>query len=192
MAGSEIYVFTPKGEVFTLPLDATPVDFAYTVHTDVGHRTIGARVNGRLVALDSALQTGDTVEIFTSKAENAGPSRDWLQFVKSARARACIRAWFARGRRAGAAGTSDQEPPASPPGPAAPGRGVVVEGATGIATRLSGCCAPVPGDEITGYVTRGRGVSVHRADCADLRHMAQARPDRLVTVRWADATARSG
>ena len=99
LAGTEAYVFTPKGEVVTLPQDATPVDFAYAIHTEVGHRTIGARVNGRLVALDSTLETGDTVEIFTSKAQEAGPNRDWLDFVKSARARNKIRQWFTKERR---------------------------------------------------------------------------------------------
>jgi len=99
LAGNEVYVFTPKGEVVQLPHDATPVDFAYAIHTEVGHRTIGARVNGRLVALDYGLDNGDTVEIFTSKAQEAGPSRDWLTFVKSARARNKIRQWFTKERR---------------------------------------------------------------------------------------------
>ncbi|MCL2586161.1 MAG: bifunctional (p)ppGpp synthetase/guanosine-3',5'-bis(diphosphate) 3'-pyrophosphohydrolase, partial [Streptosporangiales bacterium] len=99
LAGTEAYVFTPKGEVISLPQDATPVDFAYAIHTEVGHRTIGARVNGRLVALESTLETGDTVEIFTSKAAEAGPNRDWLDFVKSARARNKIRQWFTKERR---------------------------------------------------------------------------------------------
>jgi guanosine-3',5'-bis(diphosphate) 3'-pyrophosphohydrolase len=99
LGASEVYVFTPKGDVVALPTESTPVDFAYAVHTEVGHRCIGARVNGKLVALESALDNGDTVEIFTSKAENAGPSRDWLAFVKSPRARTKIRQWFARERR---------------------------------------------------------------------------------------------
>ncbi len=99
LAGAEVYVFTPRGEVVALPQDSTPVDFAYAIHTEVGHRTIGARVNGRLVALESALDNGDTVEIFTSKAQEAGPNRDWLNFVKSARARNKIRQWFSKERR---------------------------------------------------------------------------------------------
>ncbi|MGH3588578.1 MAG: RelA/SpoT family protein, partial [Pseudonocardia sp.] len=99
IGGAEVYVFTPKGEVMALPAGATPVDFAYSVHTEVGHRTMGARVNGRLVPLDSTLQNGDTVDILTSKAESAGPSRDWLAFVKSARARNKIRQWFTKERR---------------------------------------------------------------------------------------------
>ncbi len=99
LGANEVYVFTPKGNVIGLPSGSTPVDFAYAVHTEVGHSCIGARVNGKLVALESPLDNGDTVEIFTSKAENAGPSRDWLEFVKSPRARTKIRQWFARERR---------------------------------------------------------------------------------------------
>src|SRR5437016_1449333 len=95
----EVFVFTPKGDVITLPVASTPIDFAYTVHTEVGHRCIGARVNGRLVPLDSRLQSGDTVEIFTSKVEGAGPSRDWLKIVATPRARNKIRQWFSRERR---------------------------------------------------------------------------------------------
>ena len=97
LAGAEVYVFTPRGEVIALPQDATPVDFAYAIHTEIGHRTIGARVNGRLVALESTLDNGDTVEIFTSKAQEAGPNRDWLNFVTSARARNKIRAVVLQG-----------------------------------------------------------------------------------------------
>ncbi|WP_407652523.1 RelA/SpoT family protein [Amycolatopsis cynarae] len=99
LAAREIFVFTPKGDVVTLPVGGTPVDFAYAVHTEVGHRCIGARVNGRLVALERKLDNGDVVEIFTSKAENAGPSRDWLSFARSPKARAKIRQWFAKERR---------------------------------------------------------------------------------------------
>ena len=95
----EVFVFTPKGEVMALPAGSTPVDFAYAVHTEVGHRTIGARVNGKLVPLNSELNHGDWVEIFTSKAEGAGPSQDWQHFVKSARARNKIRQWFSKERR---------------------------------------------------------------------------------------------
>nr|WP_245574238.1 bifunctional (p)ppGpp synthetase/guanosine-3',5'-bis(diphosphate) 3'-pyrophosphohydrolase [Amycolatopsis nigrescens] len=99
LATREIFVFTPKGDVVTLPAGATPVDFAYAVHTEVGHRCIGARVNGRLVALERKLENGEVVEIFTSKAEGAGPSRDWLSFAGSPKARAKIRQWFAKERR---------------------------------------------------------------------------------------------
>jgi guanosine-3',5'-bis(diphosphate) 3'-pyrophosphohydrolase len=257
LGAAEVYVFTPKGQVIALPQGATPVDFAYAIHTEVGHRCIGARVNGRLVALESALDNGDTVEIFTSKAPDAGPSRDWLGFVKSARARNKIRHWFSKERREAAAengksaiaramrkqglplqrmATGDallaiatemrfadlsalyaavgeghvsaqsvvsklvqslggaegaQEDlaettlPTRPPRPR-PARdsGVVVEGAADVWARLSRCCTPVPGDEITGFVTRGHGVSVHRADCTNLRHLLDSEPERLVAVHW--------
>ena len=95
----EVYVFTPKGKVIALPARSTPVDFAYAIHTEVGHRCIGARVNGRLVPLETQLSSADTVEIFTSKSPTAGPSRDWLQIVASTRARNKIRQWFSRERR---------------------------------------------------------------------------------------------
>jgi GTP diphosphokinase / guanosine-3',5'-bis(diphosphate) 3'-diphosphatase len=258
LGAAEVYVFTPKGEVIALPAGATPVDFAYAIHTEVGHRTIGARVNGRLVALESALDNGDTVEIFTSRAQDAAPSRDWLTFVKSARARNKIRHWFSKERREAATeagktaiarairkhGLPLQRPatgdallaiatelrypdlsalyaavgenhvsaqsvvtklvqslgglpgaqddlaeatlPTRPPRPR-PARdsGVAVEGADDVWARLSRCCTPVPGDEITGFVTRGHGVSVHRANCDNLRHLLESEPERLVAVRWA-------
>src|SRR4028118_1021422 len=96
---TEVYAFTPKGDVISLPQGSTPIDFAYAIHTEVGHKTIGARVNGRLVPLESVLANGDVVEIFTSKAENAAPSRDWLSFVRSPRARNKIKHYFSRERR---------------------------------------------------------------------------------------------
>jgi len=99
LGSSEVFVFTPKGDVVALPSNATPIDFAYSVHTEVGHRCVGARVNGKLVPLESTLENGDVVEIFTSKADGAGPSRDWLNFVQSPRARTKIKAWFSRERR---------------------------------------------------------------------------------------------
>jgi GTP diphosphokinase / guanosine-3',5'-bis(diphosphate) 3'-diphosphatase len=99
LAAGEVYVFTPRGEVVALPQGATPVDFAYAIHTEVGHRTVGARINGRLVALESTLDNGDTVEIFTSKTPDAGPTRDWLKFVQSPRAKNKIRQWFSKERR---------------------------------------------------------------------------------------------
>jgi GTP diphosphokinase / guanosine-3',5'-bis(diphosphate) 3'-diphosphatase len=258
LGGAEVYVFTPRGEVIALPQGATPVDFAYAIHTEVGHRTIGARVNGRLVALESALSNGDTVEIFTSKAPDAGPSQDWLGFVQSARARNKIRHWFSKERREAAAETGKtaiarmmrkqnlplqrlatadalnaiatelhytdlstlyaavgeghvsaqsvvaklvksaggvegaQEDLAEAtlvtraPRPASPAgdSGVVVEGSNDVWARLSKCCTPVPGDQITGFVTRGNGVSVHRADCVNLGHLVESQSERVVNVRW--------
>jgi GTP diphosphokinase / guanosine-3',5'-bis(diphosphate) 3'-diphosphatase len=255
---AEVYVFTPRGEVIALPQGATPVDFAYAIHTEVGHRTIGARVNGRLVPLESTLSNGDSVEIFTSKAPDAAPSRDWLGFVQSARARNKIRHWFSKERREAAAETGKtaiartmrkqglplqrlatadalnaiatelhyndlsalyaavgeghvsaqsvvaklvksaggiagaQEDLAEAtlltrtprPAPAAGDSGVVVEGAADVWARLSKCCTPVPGDQITGFVTRGNGVSVHRVDCMNLSHLLESQSERMVNVRW--------
>jgi GTP pyrophosphokinase len=256
----EVYVFTPKGRVIELPVGATPVDFAYSIHTDVGHACVGAKVNGRLVALDSRLSSGDTVEIFTSKVEGAGPSRDWLKFIASRRAGSKIKQWYSRERREDAIeqGRDDlvqalrrEGLPAQrllkqaeivdavidqlnytdvgslfaaigegyvsvksvsdrfcrelegeeAPGPAEkdqlpttvmrrPGRrsamnaGVHVEGLDDIMIRLSRCCSPVPPDEIIGFVTRGRGVSVHRADCLNAMALSEGQPDRLIEVEW--------
>jgi GTP diphosphokinase / guanosine-3',5'-bis(diphosphate) 3'-diphosphatase len=249
----EVFVFTPKGKVITLPTGATPVDFAYAIHTEVGHRCIGARVNARLIPLDSALQSGDTCEIFTSKVEGAGPSRDWLQFVQTPRARSKIRQWFSRERRVDAIdagrddlvkamrreglpvqkltnspvlrgvseqlkyadlealqaaigeghvsakavvqrvqrelrGGEEQLPVTVQRPPRArhrrqTGAGVHVEGLDDVMVRLSRCCTPVPGDEIMGFVTRGRGVSVHRSDCANAVSL-RSQADRVIEVEW--------
>src|SRR5205085_9199990 len=99
IGAKQVFVFTPKGDVIALPMGATPVDFAYAVHTEVGHRCVGARVNGKLVPLESTLTNGDVVDVLTTKAEGAAPSRDWLMFVKSGRARSKIKAWFSKERR---------------------------------------------------------------------------------------------
>ncbi|MDQ3757453.1 MAG: bifunctional (p)ppGpp synthetase/guanosine-3',5'-bis(diphosphate) 3'-pyrophosphohydrolase [Actinomycetota bacterium] len=246
----EVFVFTPKGDVVTLPVGSTPVDFAYAIHTDVGHRCIGARVNGRLTPLDSQLHSGDAVEIFTSKVPSAGPSRDWLKIVATPRARNKIRQWFSRERREDAietgrdelskalrkeglpvqklasspvllkiaetmnyvdlealhaaigdghvsaksiaqrvsrelrGGDHEEQLPTTARRPTRTRRrqsvGVHVEGLDDVMVRLSRCCTPVPGDEIVGFVTRGRGVSVHRSDCAN----AVALTDRLIEVEW--------
>jgi GTP diphosphokinase / guanosine-3',5'-bis(diphosphate) 3'-diphosphatase len=256
---AEVYVFTPAGDVIALPTGATPVDFAYSVHTEVGHRCIGARVNGRLVPLESTLDNGDVVEIFTSKAPGAAPSRDWLTFVKSARARNKIRQWFTKERReeaieqgkeaisrlmrkeglpmqrllthesltvvahdlrladvsalyaavgegnvgaqtvvrkimdlfGGEEGAAEDMAEAvriptererrkrQPRADA----GVIVKGASDVWIKLAKCCTPVPGDRIVGFVTRGSGVSVHRADCTNARALA-AQQERMVEVEW--------
>ena len=247
----EVFVFTPKGKVITLPDGSTPIDFAYAIHTDVGHACIGSRVNGRLQPLDSKLQSGDTVEIFTSKVDHA-PSRDWLQIAVSPRARNKIRQWFSRERREDAletgkdeltralrreglpvqkllsgpvlddvahtmsyadldalyvsigenhlsgqsvaqrvarelrSGEGEEQLPitARAPRRRKPTSGVHVEGLDDVMVRLSRCCTPVPGDEIMGFVTRGRGVSVHRADCANAVSLAAEQGDRLIDVEW--------
>ncbi len=251
----EVYVFTPKGEIVTLPAGATPVDFAYSIHTEVGHRCIGARVNGRLVPLESKLSSGDTVEVVTSKIATAGPSRDWLKMVASPRARNKIRQWFSRERRedaieagrdelarslrraglpvqklqssqavAGIAaalgygdldalyaalgeghvsghsvvqrlerelrgGDREEQLPTTALTPRRPshrrgGAGIYVEGLDDVMVRLSRCCTPVPGDRVIGFITRGRGVSVHREDCANALALAGSDSERLIEVEW--------
>ncbi len=255
LVADEVYVFTPKGRVLTLPIGATPLDFAYAVHTEVGHRCIGAKVNQRLVPLDSKLRSGDTVEIFTSKVQSAGPSRDWLKIVVTPRARNKIRQWFSKERRDEAvesgkeelqralrkeglstqkhlsatglaqlatlsgfndgegllAGVGeghlsaksvvakllrevykrddDLEPPIVALAPASrrrsrSGPGIYVEGLDDVMVRLSKCCAPVPGDDIIGFITRGRGVSIHRSDCSNAHALFSSDVERVIDVEW--------
>jgi GTP pyrophosphokinase len=253
----EVYVFTPKGKVIALPAGSTPVDFAYAIHTEVGHHCIGGKVNGRLVPLDTRLTSADTIEIITSKVPSAGPSRDWLQIVASPRARNKIRQWFSRERREDAiengredlikslrreglptqkqaisaalehlasqmsytdldslyaaigeghvsgrsvaqrmarelrGGDHEEQLPTTvrPSGSSVRGRrasrvGVYVEGLDDMMVRLARCCTPVAGDEIVGFVTRGRGVSVHRTDCANALALATGERERLIEVEW--------
>jgi len=250
----EVFVFTPNGDVVTLPAEANSIDFAYSIHTDVGHSTIGAKVNGRLVPLDHHLESGDTVEVFTSKLETAGPSRDWLTMVATQKARNNIRQWFARERRVDAIDTGrdelmtvlrreglpvqsliasdalkkvavelghddldllfaavgsktlspksvaqrvarelrgpdkDEQLPALAIQDRTTKRrseaGVHVEGLEAVMVRIARCCNPVPGDDIMGFITRGRGVSVHRTDCANAVSLSAAQGGRLVDVEW--------
>ena len=260
IGAKDVYVFTPKGRVIGLPTGGTPVDFAYAVHTEVGHRTMGAKVNGRLVPLETVLQSGDVVEIFTSKSPEAGPSQDWLTFVKSQRAKSKIKQWVAAGRREdaiehgkeglakamrkanlplksllggdllvqlaselhhpdvsslyAAIGEShvsaqsvveklqaalhvEQEsdesifelPPARPVSATNTNRnnsGVLVRGDADVMVKLARCCTPVPGDEIVGFITRGSGVSVHRADCKNIVDL-QSEPERMIEVSWSQS-----
>ena len=258
----EVYVFTPKGEVKALPAGATPLDFAYAVHTDVGHRCVGAKVNGRIVPLHSTLGSGDIVEVLTSKAER-GPSRDWLGIVRTTRARNKIRQWFAREQREDLeqrgrdALHSPLERPAAPEdhllaaarrshprhglqegrrllrrdrrrqGARQPGRRQILHrlktndvaeeqspatrrhtrarvGSVGelrhrrrrhadpnVLVRMAKCCTPVPGDEITGYISAGRGITIHRVDCPNARALMRS-PERFMPVSWnGDAASRS-
>ena len=252
----EVFVLTPRGDVQTLPRGATPVDFAYAIHTEVGHKCTGARVNGRLVPLSTKLESGDIVEIITSRSEDSGPTRDWLGFVRTSRARAKIKQWFTKARRetslqegreriaallrrerirfhaaadrdeamstvAEALGQHDieamyvavgdgalspstvitrikrlrevdggAETETEPLGPvrrqaARPaGEGVIVEGLDDVWVRIARCCGPVPGDTIVGFVTVGRGVSIHRADCSNVVTL-EGRAERMIEVSWA-------
>jgi len=252
---AEVYVFTPRGRLLALPEGATPIDFAYGVHTEVGHKTIGAKVNGRLVPLDSTLDNGDTVEVLTTTDENGHPKRDWLEFVQSTRARNKIRQWFTRERReesietgrdmlarairrqhlpmqrlmskstllalakemdyedvetlyaaigehkeqavdvvgrmvdavGGTEGADEDITEITRPGTTQRTRrgdpGVSVHGLSDVVVKLAKCCTPVPGDPIQGFVTRGSGVSVHRADCDNLAAL-KSQPERLIDVEW--------
>ncbi|MSX62702.1 MAG: RelA/SpoT family protein, partial [Actinobacteria bacterium] len=260
LGSPEVFVFTPKGNVIALPGGSTPVDFAYAVHTEVGNRCVGAKVNGRLVALESALVNGDVVEVVTNKGENASPSRDWLNFVKSPRARSKIKAWFSKERREEAidagresiarqmrkaglplqkifgghsllelahelrypdisalyaavgdghvsaasiveklVATMTVEDSHPEPTMATPSTGVSsarrssnaieVSGIDDVLVKLARCCTPVPGDEITGFITRGNGVSVHRADCANAADLKEHQGDRIVEVTWLSGAA---
>jgi len=240
-----VYVFTPRGDIIDLPAGATPIDFAYTVHTEIGHRCRGAKVNGKLVTLDYTLKTGDQVEILAAK--QGGPSRDWLNptlgLVKTQRARSKIRAWFkhlnreqnlAQGKeildrelkRLGlqhydldklargfdykstedlyvAVGCGDvslghiintlsegeaQEENLFEIKPSQPKditeNAVTVLGLRNILTTFARCCKPVPGDAIVGYITRGRGATIHRQDCPNILRMKDR--DRIVKVSWGE------
>ncbi|MDI6689433.1 MAG: bifunctional (p)ppGpp synthetase/guanosine-3',5'-bis(diphosphate) 3'-pyrophosphohydrolase [Actinomycetota bacterium] len=247
----EVFVFTPKGDVVSLPSGSTPIDFAYTIHTDVGHSCIGAKVNNQIVPLNYKLQMGDIVEILTSKTAS-GPSKDWLQIVKTSRAKSKIKQWFSKLgredsehlgkealqkilRKSGLglhSATSDilesvakefnfhkiedlyasvgmgktsakqvatrlittlkEEKPAeeekilvAPPrkGRTRPITGVKIKGLEDALVRLARCCNPVPKDEIIGFVTQGRGVSVHRRDCPNAKQLLSS-PHRLIEVYW--------
>ena len=256
IGAKELYVFTPKGKVIGLAAGSTPVDFAYAVHTEVGHKMIGAKVNGRLIPLESKLQAGDVVEVLTSKSESAGPSKDWLSFVASPRARAKIKHYFTMERRElatedgkealtkalrkqglpvqsilnsdalakigedlrvgdanalftaigqgqfstqsviekikvhlGLSNDPDTEEipvqlPKSLRGPRSANQGILVKGSPDVLTKMARCCTPVPGDQITGFITRGEGVSVHRVDCTNVASLNQA---RVVEVDWAES-----
>jgi GTP diphosphokinase / guanosine-3',5'-bis(diphosphate) 3'-diphosphatase len=256
----EVFVFTPKGELKTLPAGATPIDFAYAVHTDVGHRTVGAKINGRIVPLHYRLKSGDRVEILTSKA-GRGPSRDWLSLAASSRARNKIRQWFSREtreetekkgrdaleealkkqklpyrkiagspllaqviREAGfkkaedfyvALGAGKLQPghivnkviqglkttevaaeEAVPKAPkarrATPGEalGIKVKGVDDVLVRLAKCCTPVPGDDIVGYISLGKGITIHRADCSNVKALKR-NPERFTTVDWDGGASQS-
>jgi GTP pyrophosphokinase len=189
-----IYAVTPQGKVVDLPAGSTPIDFAYALHTDIGHRCRGAKVDGHIVPLDTPLHSGQRVEITVAKT--GGPSRDWLSlergFLKTGRARAKVRHWFnlqEGGREPQPAPKPRLVPAPVAPAPrkrkaAAAGGGILVVGMDRLLTQLAKCCKPVPPDPIRGFVTRGRGVSIHRQDCASLKRLAQTDPARLIDAQW--------
>ncbi|MCS6923545.1 MAG: bifunctional (p)ppGpp synthetase/guanosine-3',5'-bis(diphosphate) 3'-pyrophosphohydrolase [Fimbriimonadales bacterium] len=244
MTADQVFVFTPKGDLIDLPEGSTPLDFAYRIHTEVGHHCYGARVNGRLVPLDYKLRTGDIVEILTRPS--AQPSYDWLGMVRTSSARSKIRAYFREARRAefiehgrtllerelnrlriplaafrdalpeilkalnfraeddlyasiGEGLTSVQAvtqrlrtmlptTPATEPHPPPPTgreiRAMQIEDADGYMTRRATCCSPLPGDELRGYISRGRGIVVHRASCPNLRALEEKEPERVMNIEW--------
>jgi GTP pyrophosphokinase len=191
-----IYALTPKGEVVDLPHGSTALDFAYHVHTDLGHRCRGARVNGRIVPLTRPLANGEIVEIITHK--HPQPSRDWLSetqgFLMSPRARSKVRAWFRKLDEDAAqplehAPVVAPAPPRRRPGARKSSRSpVVLGGVEDLPISFARCCAPVKPQAIAGYATVGRGVTIHRVDCPGLKRMSASRPDRLIAASWTDAS----
>jgi GTP pyrophosphokinase len=197
----QIYVLTPLGQVIPLQQGATPIDFAYSVHTDLGHRCRGARVDGAMVPLDTRLKNGQTVEIISVK--QGGPSLDWLNvergYLATHRARSKVRAWFAA-LQAEQEGDKEDQPIAEPVKPELPDiilrkskakahqGDVLVVGVDSLLTQLSRCCRPVPPDAISGFVTRGRGVSIHRQDCSTFKQLLARAPERVVLTEWGDRT----
>ena len=198
-----IYVLTPLGKVISLEKGSTPIDFAYAVHTNLGHRCRGARVDGAMVPLETALQNGQTVEIIAVK--HGGPSRDWISpdknYLRSQRARQRVRAWFNAldDEEAGQKPVDTKtevptEAKTSTPTPEIvlrnsshkPGRGgdVLVVGVDSLLTQLARCCRPVPPDAIAGFVTQGRGVSIHRRSCKTFRGLLERAPERVIQTAW--------
>ena len=197
-----VYALTPKGEVVDLPRGATPLDFAYNVHTSLGHRCRGAKVNGRIVPLTYTLSNGEIVEIITGKQD--APSRDWLApeqgFLASPRNRAKVRAWFRKQDAAAADGHAQSsgdgeigpttQPPPSPiprltrPRTTRGSSPVEIEGVGNLPITFARCCAPLRPQPITGYVTVGRGVTIHRSNCPSLVRMREVRPERVLQVEW--------
>jgi GTP pyrophosphokinase len=186
----EVFVFTPKGRVIDMPLGSTPIDFAYRVHTEVGHRCVGSKVNGRIVPLDYNLKNGDIVEIITGKKDS--PSRDWLSFARTAGARVKIKNWIKKQRgearsEAPPSATLKEESAIKPllvPRPKVKAKSAVkVTGLENVLVRFSKCCYPIPGEEIFGFVTQGRGISIHRANCRNVVRQ-EAEAEKLVKVEW--------
>lgn len=209
-----IYVMTPQGKVVDLPEGATPVDFAYRVHTDLGHRCRGARVDGALLPLNTPLKTGQQVEIVTTR--EGGPSRDWMNpelgYIQTKSARSKVRQWFSARLQETVGGRADSETRTAP-GPVATlpeadeittffprvrhasalakgshagQTGVLIVGIEKLLTQLARCCKPAPPDAIEGFVTRGKGVSIHRASCRDFIHLAALHPERVIETAWGD------
>lgn len=203
-----IYVLTPLGKVISLEKGSSPIDFAYAVHTDLGHRCRGARVDGAMVPLDTPLQNGQTIEIIAVK--HGGPSRDWISpdrnYLRSHRARTRVRAWFnalddeeaGQGSKASEVKV-DLKSDAKPSTPAivlrhsshkqVKGGDVLVVGVDSLLTQLARCCRPVPPDSIAGFVTQGRGVSIHRRACKTFKGLLERAPERVIQTAWSQSAA---
>jgi GTP pyrophosphokinase len=192
VADSDVYVFTPNGEVKELPQGATPLDFAYYVHSEVGHQCIGARVHGRMVPLRYNLQTGDVVEILTSK--NQTPHLDWLDTVVTGKARTRIRQRLRElgalepldgqiRRHAEEAAPEPKQPVSHDVDDATREKMIRIEGGGGFAVAFAKCCRPMPGTPVIGYVTKGAGISIHRADCRNFA-ISRRDPSRVVAASW--------
>ncbi|MCP4135499.1 MAG: bifunctional (p)ppGpp synthetase/guanosine-3',5'-bis(diphosphate) 3'-pyrophosphohydrolase [bacterium] len=203
----EIFVFTPKGKIIKLSPDATPVDFAYAIHTEVGNHTVGAKVNNKIVPLRSRLTSGDIIEVLTSK--NGHPSETWLKFVKSSRARYKIRNWLRKSKtktkvkvnkkdeaepRNKKEKTKKEERTATVSIPQNEqiklkkfsrqgGTGISIEGTSNILIKLSQCCQPIPGDNVVGFITRGRGITIHKKTCPSLERL-KTEKERFIDIVW--------
>lgn len=204
-----VYVFTPMGDIIDLPQGATPIDFAYSIHSEVGHRCRGAKANGKMVPLTYHLQTGDRMEIMTSKQPN--PSRDWLNphldYIKSSRARSVLAHWFRVKDSENDREIKKAKPATPAPAPApkkvsdqhiALTRDVPkkqteqITGVDRLLTKFASCCKPLPGDAIVGYITKTRGVSIHRRDCRNIANMLDNDTDRFIDVAWSSAKTTAG
>lgn len=195
---NEVFVFTPKGAVKNLPQGSNVIDFAYAVHTDIGHNCVGAKVNGRIVPLKYKLKNGDIVQVLTATSHH--PSSDWLKIVRTSKARTRIRQWF-RSQSEDESVDRDREVlerelRKEDHGPGARARahvkrtssGVIIEGMNNCLVHFGRCCSPIPGDSIVGFITRGRGVSIHRRDCPNLFSFS-SQPERKVKIKWDTAKA---
>ncbi|MEY2777129.1 MAG: pyrophosphokinae [Pseudomonadota bacterium] len=210
LSGDRIYVLTPRAKIIELPVGATPLDFAYVLHTELGHRCRGAKVDGQIVPLQTPLQTGQTVELLTTKI--GAPSRDWMLaeagYLVSARARAKVRAWFHAQEEAPRESKDSRESRESREAKeapearehrlpalraAAPAKSrVLVVGVDRLLTSMAKCCRPLPPDPIVGFVTRGKGVSIHRQGCLSALRLEREHPDRMIETSWGDASQIEG
>jgi GTP diphosphokinase / guanosine-3',5'-bis(diphosphate) 3'-diphosphatase len=199
----EIFVFTPKGKIIKLGIGATPIDFAFTIHTEIGNHTVGAKVNNRLVPLKTRLKSGDIIEVLTSKKGH--PSESWLKIVSSPNARYKIRNWLKKARdipedrdkkeeehrqqeKTIAVSIPQEEQIKLKSVSKQKGSGVTINGTSNIMIRLSQCCQPIPGDQVVGFITRGRGITVHKHNCPSLKRLQDER-ERFIKIVWDESSS---